>query len=402
MKKLSLVAISAVMLSACNGTSTGTSSSIDSCKALDSDTFSCEQMLSDVVEFSVKPVVAALGVQTQNLATKTSAYCGALTTANEASTLAEAQTAWQETMNVWQQLEVMQFGPVKAARDDFYTWPLNDSCKVDEEVLFSLADGYDISTGVTPARRGLDGLEYLLFNSNMAISCAAANTTPALDSWDNDKSDVAKRADRCAFADKIATDLVTRSSALNTSINSFDLSTSAGSLHEAANLVSDGLFYIDKKTKDAKLAAQLPQTTDDTFKPDNLEFKFSSYAKESIHNNLLAAKAILTANNHTGLAQYLIAAGQDTLATDMLAKIDTAVNSSSTIAINDSFRNIMTAASSADVTTCINAVSGSAVSNLEKLCTLDDDIKSYTDDLKGQFVLTLSFTVPSDAEGDND
>lgn len=401
MKKLSLAAISAIMLSACGGSSTDTGSSIDSCKALDSDTFSCEQMLSDIVEFSVQPVVAALSVQTQNLATKTTAYCGALTTANEASTLAEAKTAWQETMNVWQQLEVMQFGPVKAARDDFYTWPLNDSCKVDEEVVFSLNDGYDISTGVTPARRGLDGLEYLLFNTDMGISCAPANTTPALTTWDV-KTDVAKRVDRCAFADKIATDLVARSAALTTSINGFDLSTSAGSLHGAANLVSDALFYIDKKTKDAKLVAQLPQTTDDTFKPNNLEFKFSTYAKESIYNNLVAAKAILTANNHTGLAQYLIAAGQNSLATDMLAKIDTAINSSSTIAINDSFRNIMTAASSADVNTCINAVSGSAVGNLEKLCTLDDDIKSFTDDLKGQFVLTLSFTVPSDAEGDND
>lgn len=402
MNKLCIAALSAIVLSGCGSSSSGTSSSIDSCKALNSEAFSCEDMLSDIVEFAVQPLVTDLVTKTEALSTKTTAYCEALTGANdEAVALAEAKIAWQETMTTWQQLEVMQFGPVKSSRDDFYTWPLNDSCKVDEEVVFSLANDYDISTGVTPARRGLDGLEYLFFNTEMAISCAPENTTAALGNWDS-KSDADKLEDRCGYAEKIAVDMVVRSQSLKTSLTSFDIATSEGSLHEAANTVSDALFYIDKKTKDAKLSAQLPQKAGETFKPDALEFEFTSYAKESIHNNLIGAKALLTANNNDGLTQYLIAAGQTSLATDMISKIDTAIASSSNSAITDSFRNIMTGTDATDVTACINAVSGSAVGNLEKLCTLDDDIKSFTDDLKGQFVLTLSFTVPSDAEGDND
>jgi predicted lipoprotein len=399
--KTGLLLLPVIVISGCNSSGSNSGSVVDSCKNLTTDGFSCEQMLEDIVEHAVVPAVTSFKLKAQALATQTTAYCDALTAGTgEDSALTAAQTAWQESMNVWQQLEVMQFGPLATERDEFYSWPLNDSCKVDEEVVFSLADGYDITTGVTPARRGLDGLEYLLFNSDTGISCGPNNTTAALTAW-NAKADDAKLADRCSFAEKVAGDLVTRSLTLESDYAQYNI-TSASSLQGVADSISDALFYIDKELKDDKLVAVLPLSGSQSFNPDKLEFSFASYAKEAVYNNALGAKAIFTANNHQGLAQYLIAAGQESLATEMLTELDTVISNSSNIAINDTFKEILTDASVNDEQTCINSLSDSAVSDLEKLCALDNDVKAFTDDLKGQFVLTLGFSVPKDAEGDND
>lgn len=399
--KTGLLLLPVMALLGCNSSGSSTGSVVDSCKDLTTDGFSCEQMLEDIVEHAVVPAVTSFRLNAQTLATQTTAYCDALTAGTgEDSALTAAQTAWQESMNVWQQLEVMQFGPLAIERDEFYSWPLNDSCKVDEEVVFSLADGYDITTGVTAARRGLDGLEYLLFNTNTGISCGPDNTTSALTTW-NEKAENEKLADRCSFAKKISTDLVTRSLALEAEYAQYNI-TSAASLQGIADSISDALFYIDKELKDDKLVSVLPLSGTQSFNPEKLEFSFSSYAKEAVYNNAVGAKAIFTANNHQGLAQYLIAAGQESLATEMLTELDTVISNSSNIAISDSFKNILSAATVDDEQACINSVSDGAVSNLEKLCALDNDVKAFTDDLKGQFVLTLGFSVPSDAEGDND
>jgi uncharacterized protein len=405
MKTLGLLLLPVIALYGCNSSSSNTSSAIDSCKALNSDSFSCEQMLDDIVEYAVKPTVASFSTQAQNLATETAEYCTALTTTtNESAALTEAQTAWQESMSVWQQLEVMQFGPLATERDEFYSWPLNDSCKVDEEVVFSLADGYDISSGVTPARRGLDGLEYLLFNADANISCGANNSTAALTAW-NEKDDAAKFIDRCSFAEKVTADLVVRAQALEASYSQYDI-TSAASLQVVADSISDALFYIDKEVKDDKLTPLIPQTGTQGFSADKLEFAYASYTKQAIKNNALAVKAIFTANGNEGLAQYLIAAGQGDLATEMTNELDTIITNSSDAYISDTFRNVLTAAEQntgdSDVSDCINADVGSSSNNLIKLCALDNDVKAFTDDLKGQFVLTLGFSVPTNVEGDND
>jgi hypothetical protein len=401
MKKIGLLFLPVIALSGCNGSTSSSDSVVDSCKDLATGGFSCEQMLNDIVDHAVEPAVANFSLKMQELATKTTEYCSALNAASgEPAALTAVQTAWQESMNTWQQLEVMQFGPLLTERDEFYSWPLNDSCKVDEEVVFSLAEGYDITTGVTPARRGLDGLEYLLFNTNTGISCGSNNTTAALTAW-NAKTDAEKLADRCSFAEKITADLVTRAQSLETAYGQYDI-TDAASLQGVADSISDALFYIDKELKDDKLAAILPLSGTQSFDAEKLEFAFASYAKEAVYNNAVGAKAIFTANNHQGLAQYLIAAGQDSLATEMLSELDIIIAHSSNIAINDNFRNILNAATVDDEQACINSVSDGATTNLEKLCALDNDVKAFTDDLKGQFVLTLGFSVPKDAEGDND
>ncbi len=406
MKKIVLATVtglSVLALVGCGSSSSSSSSSsggTDSCTALDSETFNCGKMLSDIVEHTVQPLVTDFSIKVQGLANKTTAYCSALSSSgDESAALAEARMAWQENMDVWQQLEVMQFGPLKTKRDEVYSWPLNDSCKYDDEVVSSLEEGYDIS-GITPARRGIASLEYLLFNEDPSISCTGIVPDRLID-WDN-KSPEAKLADRCGYAEKVSADLIIRAESLVQDYVDYDLSKDAGSLQDAANLVSDALFYIDKKTKDDKLTALLPQTEADTFKLGSLEFDYADAARDAVHNNLIGALAIMNGTGgNGGLRDYLVAAGQSALADEMITELNTAISSSSDTEITQSFRAIMTAATGPnDVSTCINAET--AATDLEKLCSLDNEVKAFTDDLKGQFVLTLGFTTPSDAEGDND
>ena len=400
MKKLSLIILPVMALYGCNSSSSN-SGSIDSCKALNSATFSCEQMLSDIVEHAVQPTVTSFKTSTQKLAQDTASYCSALETAtNEANALAEVQSAWQQSMAIWQQLEVMQFGPLATARDEFYSWPLNDSCKVDDEVVSSLAQGYDITAGVTPARRGLDALEYLFFHEYTSTSCAADNTTAALAEWDQ-KPVTEKRVDRCSFAEKVATDLQSRAQELETSYDQYAI-TDALSLQAVVKQISDGLFYIDKQTKDLKANEALPDSTAGVFNTAHLESQYAQASLAHIHNNLIGAKKLLTADGHSGLNAYLSAVGQDDLVDSMVNSLTAAIDASSATHITASMNSIIGAAQSDDVATCINAVAESTT-ELEKVCALPAPIiKAFTDDLKGRFVLTLNVTPSADAEGEND
>lgn len=399
MKKLSLIVLPVMALYGCNSSSSNLGS-VDSCKALNSETFSCEQMLNDIVEHAVQPTVISFKTSTQTLVQNTTAYCSALETeTDEANALAEAQSAWQQSMAIWQQLEVMQFGPLASERDEFYSWPLNDSCKVDEEVVFSLEEGYDIA-GATPARRGLDALEYVFFHEYTSTSCADSNTTAALAEWDQ-KPVAEKIADRCSFAEKVATDLQSRAQALETTYDQYDI-TDAPSLHAVANKISDGLFYIDKKTKDDKANKALPDSTEGAFNTAHLESQYAEASLSNIQNNLIGAKKVFTADGQSGLNAYLTAVGQDDLVDDMINSLNAAIDASSDTHITASMMSIIAAAQPDDVAVCINAVAEST-SLLEKVCALPAPIiKAFTDDLKNRFVMTLNLAAPADAEGEND
>lgn len=409
MKNIIFSTITGLSLATLVGCSPSSSSSsvgsrVDSCSELNSATFNCRDMLGGIVEHTVKPLVSDFSMKAQTLKTDTAEYCASIDESDEGIKLTAVRDSWIKAMATWQQLEVMQFGPLLAEREEFYSWPLNDSCKYDEEVVLSLIAGYDINEGVTPARRGLGSLEYLVFNESMGITCDGdGNTSSALSNWNN-KSDVEKRQDRCSYAEKVSSDLTTRAERLVQSYAGYELANDATSMQEATNLVSDALFYIDKKTKDAKLTELLPKSGSDTFKVNNLEFLYADINKEAVDNNLAGALALMDGtNDEAGIKDYLIAAGQADLATDMIARLNEVISHSEEI--SQSYRDILTAAGAADVSNCINADAGTVAAtatDLETLCSLDNKVKAFTDDLKSRFVLTLGFSTPKDAEGDND
>ncbi|MFT5840701.1 MAG: putative lipoprotein, partial [Flavobacteriales bacterium] len=81
-----------------------------------------------------------------------------------------AKQSWRDAMAVWQIAEVMQIGPLldnnNALRNKIYSWPNTSSCALDQDVVLAEQASYDISSR-TASRKGLDAIEYLLFNPSL-------------------------------------------------------------------------------------------------------------------------------------------------------------------------------------------------------------------------------------------
>lgn len=416
LKTLLIVGISTSALMACGGSSTSSDSSI--CNNLTSDSFSCINMLNSIVDNTVSPLVDEFIIELTELDIAVNYFGEAIGQEQEAVKLESVQGQWREAMAIWQQLEVMQFGAIAQQREDFYSWPLNDECKVDVDVVLAQDSEYDISTRTAP-RRGLDALEYLLFdsasdsdNGKLHVRCQTVGAgkitdIPGLLEWD-DLTLAEQKNQRNHYSAKVSEYLIIQANILkkNVADTAFDLS--GDTTQNTANSMSDALFYIDKKTKDEKSKKSLPANSSGSFNTGHLESQYAKVSLSNIHNNLVGAKKLFNATGGIGFDDFLLAAGEEELATRMLASLDTAIEASSSAEISASMFSIIDAATiGADETidqrtVCINA-NADGVSLLEKVCALGTPvIKDFTDDLKGQFVLTLSFTVPSDAEGDND
>jgi predicted lipoprotein len=380
------------------------------CTGVKSAEFNCAAMLTSVLNNAVIPTVDDLAVKLTALDTEVTQYCASIDQAEEASQLSSAQSLWKQTMTVWQQLEVMQFGKIAEQRDNFYSWPLNDECKVDVDVVLGQADDYDITNRTAP-RRGLDALEYLLFdndiiNDKLHVRCQTVGAgkitnVPGLLEWD-DLTLVEQKTQRCKQSNNITRHLITRAEMLKQSITTGVFDESINTYQDAADSISDALFYIDKNTKDVKANKALPASPSGSFNTGHLESQYAQVSLSNIQNNLLGAKLLMTANDNLGFHDFLVAAGQEDLANVMVSNLDLAIAASSEGEITEPLMSIIGTASLEQRESCINAVAGDA-SLLGKVCALGTPVvQAFTSDLKDQFVLTLNFTVPSNAEGDND
>jgi len=375
-------------LTGCGGSGASTTLTTDVCKELSSDTFSCNTMLQDMTSVA-QQTVTTVKTSLKQLDSDVASYCSA----QDVGSLSTAQAQWATTMEAVQQMEVMQFDAIATERNQFYNWPSNDNCKVDFQIA---TDPTEDITGVATGRRGLNAVEYILFEEDTLASCSSFS---AVEEWVAETSPATRKQARCDYAKVVTADLVNRASALETELSTLDLTTKLNSLQAAANSISDALFYVDKQTKDAKLKAALPQASDGEFTETSLESQFAHISKEHLKNNLLGAKAIFTGNDQTGFEDYLIAAGQESIATDMLAALDAALANLESIE-----GDLFTAVSNAEsVSTCINATDYVAGDDdIVKICALQLSVKAFTDLLKEDFVMVLKFTKPAAADGDND
>lgn len=397
------------MLAGCGGSSGGAggSATTDACKELDSDTFSCADMINDLVEFGVRPLTDDFATQAQTLHDATNTYCAPLIAdgTDTDANLTAAQNAWVAAAETVQQLAVMQFGPL--GNDDtgfssIYAWPTASACNVDVQ-LVNGSIGSD-------NRAGMFAMEYLLFSEKGSKACTTVDGVPqsaSVETWFANNDAAARQVDRCEYAQLVADDLVEKATAMETAWNSYDLSTAGSTLQAAAGKVTDALFYIDKQTKDAKIKATLPQATDESFDATALESQFANDSKEAIIANLQGAKRILIANDsaaNTGFDDYFAALGRDDITTDMVTALDQAIANAQ--AIDGTIYAALSGATDENVQSCINYANdgqySDGLSDLMTFCALQYNIKTFTDILKGDFVQATSFTVPASADGDAD
>ncbi|ALU42512.1 imelysin family protein [Pseudoalteromonas rubra] len=327
-------------------------------------------------------------------------------TARDEAKLA-AQNSWKETMVSWQHAELMIVGPLleddKALRKDIYSWPDTNYCNVDQDVAY-FAQGdingvpYDISKR-SDKRRGLDALEYLLFNNDLNHSCSTAASGQVLAQW-NTLSEQQRRTMRCQYAVEVSGDLKTTSERLM-----FEWAGDQGyaaklkkagesgseftSVTQAVNHISDALFYMTEELKDYKLATPLGMFANQCgidLCPEAVESRFAKHSIENIQANIAAFEQIFLgqgtdSEDTTGFDDFLDEQNASQTKEVMLAGIASA--KAATGALDDSLQQ-------------------SLEENVAGVQNTHDKVKDVTDQLKNDFIQKLALELPKTSAGDND
>lgn len=368
--------------------------------------FDKNQLLADLVDQVFVPAVDNFSQASANHIVAITAYCSDLKAqqVSDPALLQEAQNSWQASMSAWQQLEVMQIGPLlnndAQLRNEVYSWPVTNQCAVDQDVGFNeigtvAGNEYDISKR-TSTRRGLDAQEYLLFNSDLNHACA--NDSQAPQNW-NQRPEIERQIARCEYSIEVANDLMSSANELSGAWSDGGQNSYAEVLKNAAtngqfdsidtaiNKVTDALFYVDKITKDAKLGAPVGLINNSCGTAtcvDDIESRLSAHSLQNIRANMVAMQLIFkggTSDTDVGFDDYLVAVDATdlavTMATDIQAMIDAI----------DAFEGDFEAA---------------VVNEPAKVQALYQDIKKVTDNLKSAFITFLSLQLPASSAGDAD
>jgi hypothetical protein len=313
-----------------------------------------------------------------------------------------SQTSWRWAMAVWQRLELMQVGALGSSistvggedlRDDIYSWPTVNACRVDQETLEGAYEAGDFFDVEFVNVRGLDALEHMLWSGEGETRCADGVEIIESGAWAATGVDGVQSA-RAGYARAIVDDVIAITDVL---LDLWDpaggdwggVLASAGetdSVYEdrlqALDQVFAALFYVELLVKDRKLGQPLGlQGCDGDRCPDALESQFADLGLDHIRQNLDAARLVLTGGDGLGFDDLLAHTGRPDLATALLDALDESV-------------------------AAVDAVEGTAleaiVDDPAALLAVHDALKAFTDILKGDFALTLLLDVPSDAANDND
>ncbi len=370
--------------------------------------FDRRALLASVADQAVGPTFAEFVGAATALETATAEYATAIDASapDVDDKRAAAQDSWRAAAAAWQRAEVMQLGPAgrsgvavggASQRDEIYSWPTINSCRVDQEIVEAeyATDGFVGAQLVNVY--GLDALEYLLFHDDPSNTCAGQIPINADGTWDA-LGDPEVQRRRAAYAAAIADDVVTAAEALAVAWQpgrgpyAVWLATAGEGdspyANEGAALdeLLRAMFYVDLVLKDQKIArpAGISDCAGDTCLAD-LESQWALASKEHALANLEGLHLMMlggaSANEGTGFDDFVRAAGEDQMATDMLGAID------NSIAVIEAVPGTFAEALAADPA----ALDASYAA-----------IKIFTDLLKGPFAVCLALQLPEEGGGDAD
>jgi predicted lipoprotein len=337
------------------------------------------------------PTYARFAVESAAVTTATTTYCSALGTGDGATELAAARAAWATAIDTWELLDAVQVGPVVQdngrLRSRIYAWPLLAPCTLDQDVVArqNAPASYDVTTRLDNAR-SLSAIEYLLFHTDPISSCPIAPT-----GWDTLGAALPRA--RCELAAVIAADVATHGDQLATAWSAtggdYPATLATVEEREAVNMISDGLFYVDRLVKDMKLgeAAGIVINSCGTIEEPCLreaEHRFADRGSPAIRINLRALRDVFTGDHGgggLGFDDYLIAVGAADVATRMTTNLDAVVAAAD--ALPDGYLAALT-------------------TDRARVVALHAATKLVTDDMKSQFLTVLGLDIPADVAGDND
>jgi predicted lipoprotein len=359
--------------------------------------FDRRAMLAHLGNELLLPIQADFAARSAELPIALSAHCDALDAGTSTSTLPVAQAKLSGAVDAWQRADALLIGPAamdgKALRGMIYGWPLLSACDLDRDVASRWADpaSYDVTKKLLNAR-SLSAVEYLLYPQTATHACVS---TPV--GWDALGADLPSA--RCRLALAIATDVAAHGAQLHASwradggnyVGQLATAGTAGSslpsAHAAVNQLSDAMFYVDGMVKDMKLAeaAGIAVNACETVQTPCLrevELRFADRSTFAIRANLSALREAFTGTttraDGPGFDDFLVAVGHAELAT---ANLDTAIAQAA--ALPDSFLTALD-------------------QEYAKVVSTHAAVRSFTDDLKSQFLTVLALEIPDDAATDND
>jgi len=372
-----------------------------------SDNFDRRALLTSYTQQVVLPALRDFAQAATTLDAATTALRDALQIGGAAEAAqANARTAWRAAMVPWQSLELLQVGPAGSPtmfmgglglRDEIYSWPTVNSCRVDQETVSGDYAMADFFTRELVNTRGLAAIEYLLFDGDTSNACAAGVDINANGSWASlvSSGDLPRR--RADYAARASAEVRRRAVQLRDAweptggdfagqLSRAGLSGSQyNSAQDAINDVFAALFYVELQVKDHKLALPAgldPDCPTDTC-PELRESRWANASRDHIVANLNSARRIFLGGDPSGVGfdDFLRALGAGTLADMMLADIGRAI-------------------------AAVEAIPG----NLESALMTDpqsvrdafSEVKTFTDDLKSQFATVLNLEIPREGAGDND
>lgn len=365
-------------------------------------------LLASLGEYVILPAYRDFLTSAEALQAATGAHATAAATAEAPAEREAARSAWRQAMLRWQEAELYQVGPAGSSlkfiggqnlRDEIYSWPTVNPCRVDQELVRGryAEPGY-FNTQVVNVY-GLDALEYLLFHEGDNNACPSLSTINTDGSWQNLGRE-GRRQRRAAYAHAVASHLVTSARRLvqawePTGGNFLAQLASAGNgstVYSSSQVGLDEVFasmyYLELRVKDLKLAvpAGISPTCQSNACPDSLELRWSRFSKEAIAANLHGFQKLFLGSKpgepqRLGFKGHLLARGATQLADNMSA------DASAALQAVESFPGTFEE-SLANDPAGVRAVHAA--------------VKQLTDDLKSQFVSTLNLSVPREGAGDND
>lgn len=362
-------------------------------------------VLKDIGEEIILPALRDFDAKAAALKTAADTLA---TSPADTTALANAKSAWEAAMLSWQRNEVLQVGPAGRStnpdmvsggqdfREFIYSWPLTlDACALEDATDKGSAVDGNTSVSVT----GLGAIEHLLFAATPA-SCAAKPTAQK----------------RAVHIQKLSARIMIIATSLRNrwepGSGNFIAQWSGAGLtstvymrpQDALNALSVALFYVEKITKDRKIAyaTGLPasglECNNTTSCPEFLESRLSRHSGANIRVNMQVFRDIFTGvNGKLGVNDLLNGIGRADLSKEIITDLDAVLAQLTVIENNQGFDTAVENIPSRNE--CVNAFSTST--GLPP-CALNGKMKKAMETFRSPIVASLNLAIPDSAAGDND
>jgi predicted lipoprotein len=315
---------------------------------------------------------------------------------------APLRSAWLATLELVQELEVLQIGPAASSslrkggddqRDRFYSWPLTNSCRVDQVLVSGIYEQDDFAARVMANVLGLDALEELLFREGDFHTCPQQLPIETEGQWDalgESERNLRRLGYIAALTKRLRIDAESLQAAWDPSGGNFlaqALNPGDDSVFSSPQCLLDELFaamfHLDLVTKDKRIAPPAGISADCTFAscPHLLEFKNAPVSGLAVQANLRGVAALFSGEGGDGFDALLRAEDSAELADAIEIALQDAQDSARAIEVDWALL---------------------LQSDPDALNELHAKVKTLTDLLKTQFASVLNLSVPQEGAADND